>query len=101
MDENNEWIYITENDLHPHLKARMIQRGISPQEIEYTLNRGWGSFDAKPGTLGKTMVYLYQDEWEGQFFEEKEVTVYYKIIDDYLVLLTVKARYGKKFPRGE
>jgi RecA-family ATPase len=62
LSENNEWVYITESDLHPHLKIRMIQRGISPQEIEDTLNRGWESFDAKPGTFGKTMVYLYQDE---------------------------------------
>ena len=34
-------------------------------------------------------------DWEGEFFEEKEVTVYYKIKSDKLILLTVKARYGK------
>ncbi|MEK7395585.1 MAG: hypothetical protein AAB116_01495 [Candidatus Poribacteria bacterium] len=43
------------------------------------------------------MVYLYQDEWEGQFFEEKEVTVYYKIIDEYIVLLTVRQGMAKIF----
>ncbi len=101
MNNNKKWVYITESDLHPHLKSRMIQRGISLQEIEFTLNNGWESSDAKLGTFGKTMVYLYQDKWEGQFFEEKEVSVYYKIIDEYIVLLTVKARYGKNFPRGE
>jgi len=37
--------------------------------------------------------------WEGRHFDEKEVTVYYKLVDDKLVLLTVKARYGKRFSR--
>ncbi len=101
MNESNEWVYIIESDLHPHLKARMIQRGITLQEIEYTLNKGWRASDAKPGTFGKTMVYSYQSEWEGHFFEEKEVTVYYKIIDRYITLLTAKARYGANFPRGD
>ena len=30
-----------------------------------------------------------------KFFEEKEVTVYYKVREEMLVLLTVKARYGQ------
>ncbi len=47
------------------------------------------------------MVLPYQAEWEGQFYEEKEVSVYYKGVGERLILLTVKARYGKDFPRGE
>lgn len=39
-------------------------------------------------------------EWEGQFYQEKEVTVYYKVTDEGLILLTVKARYGQCFPEG-
>ncbi len=39
--------------------------------------------------------------WEGEFFEEKEVRVYYKVINDTVMLLTVKARYGKGFPKKE
>ena len=96
----DKWLQITEDDLHPHLKARMIQRGITLEELEYTLNKGWNAQDSKFGTFGKTMVYTYCDKWEGQFYDEKEVTVYYKIVDGYPVLLTVKARYGKSFPKG-
>ena len=45
------------------------------------------------------MVFPYHAEWEGRFYEEKEVTVYYRRrTDDALALLTVKARYGKIFP---
>jgi hypothetical protein len=46
------------------------------------------------------MVYTYRNKWEEQFHEEKEVTVYYKIVDGDIVLLTVKSRYGKNFPKG-
>jgi len=76
----------------------MLQRGITRQELEDTINAGWSAEDAKPGTLGKVMVFAYNRDWSGKFYEEKEVTVYYKNIGDRVVLLTVKARYGKNFP---
>ena len=66
-------------DLHPHLRARMFQRGVTKGEIEATLREGWEADDAKPRTLGKVSVFPYNDNWEGQFFEEKEVRVYYKL----------------------
>ena len=94
-------IRITDADLHPHLRARMHQRGISRKEIERTLNEGWEASDAKSGTLGKVLVFPYEKEWEGQFYEEKEVTVYYKLAAEGIILLTAIARYGKGFPRRE
>jgi len=100
-DGSDKWINVTEEDLHPHLKARMLQRGVTLREIERALNEGWETSDAKLGTLGKTIVYHYHAEWEGKFYEEKEITVYYKVIDGHFMLLTVKARYGKNFLRGD
>ncbi|MGQ9600071.1 MAG: DUF4258 domain-containing protein [Anaerolineae bacterium] len=93
-------IQVIEADLHPHLRARMLQRGISREEIEQTLNEGWDAADAKAGTLGKVMVFPYQAEWEGDFYEEKEVTVYYKVSGGGIVLLTARARYGRGFAQG-
>jgi hypothetical protein len=90
---------VAQADLHPHLLARMEQRGVNKDEIERTLKAGWSASDTKPGTNGKVFVFDYQAEWLGRFFEEKEVTVYYKVIDEAIVLLTVKARYGENFPR--
>jgi len=94
-------IRITDADLHPYLRARMHQRGISREEIERTLNEGWEASDAKSGTLGKVLVFPYEKEWEGQFYEEKEVTVYYKLAAEGIILLTAIAKYGKGFPRRE
>ena len=86
---------------HPHLLARMEQRGITPDEVERTLNAGWDASDAKPGTQGKVLVFDYQGEWLGRFFEEKEVTVYYKVSGGDVVVLTAVARYGRGFSRGQ
>ena len=86
-------------DYHPHLLARMEQRGITQQDIERTLNAGTDALDAKPGTQGKVLVLEYQDEWLGRFFEQKEVTVYYKVIGGEVIVLTAIARYGSGFSR--
>lgn len=92
---------ITESDLHPHLKARMEQRGVTLEEIQRALDEGWRATDAREGTLGQVIVLPYAQEWEGSFYLEKEVTVYYKQTERGIILLTVKARYGNGFPRGE
>lgn len=86
-------------DLHLHILARMRQRGISREEVERTLREGWPATDTKEGTCGRVMVFAYNMEWEGRFYQEKEVTVYYKLTVTGLVLLTAKARYGRSFPR--
>jgi hypothetical protein len=97
----NPEIKIKESDIHLHIKTRMLQRGISMAEIETTLNKGWNADDAVEGTAGKVLTFSYNAEWEGKFFEEKEVTVYYKYKGNNLILLTAKARYGKQFSRKE
>lgn len=90
----------TEGDLHAHLRARMAQRGVTLAEIQQTLENGWRATDCRPGTLGQVLILSYRAEWEGRFYDEKEVTVYYKVKDGQLILLTVKARYGESFQRG-
>lgn len=84
-------------EIHPHLLARMQQRGITKDEIQMALNEGKDAADCKPGTYGKVMSFRYNKEWEGKKFEEKEVTVYYKVKYKETIILTVKARYGKDF----
>ena len=48
----------------------------------------------------RCVVVSYAAEWEGQFYREKKVMVYYKEIGGAVVLLTVKARYGPSFQKG-
>ena len=98
---------VSTNGALPRLTCTLIYELVwsneeSPdEEIEHTLNAGWAASDAKPGTKGKVFVFDYRAEWLGHFFEEKEVTVYYKVIGEAITLLTAKARYGKDFPRRD
>ncbi len=82
------------------MKARMAQRGVTPDEIERTVNEGRPAKDAKPGTVGNVLVFPYNAEWEGCMYEKKEVTVYYRVVGERVVVLTVKARYGREFASG-
>ena len=92
---------IEKNDLHPHLRERMEQRGVILNEINHVLQNGFEARDAKKGTRGKVFVFEYDDLWLGKKYLEKEVTVYFREQNMELIILTVKARYGKDFPRGE
>lgn len=93
--------FIAEKDIHTHLAARMLERGVTFEEICITFDRGWPADDAKNGTSGKVYVFEYEKEWVGKVFAEKEVSVYYRFIEGRIILLTVKARYGSKFHRKE
>jgi len=46
-------INLSKADIHPHLRARMVQRGVTKEEIEKTLEKGEDARDAKLGTYGK------------------------------------------------
>jgi len=77
----------------------MDQRGITEEEIIQAMNSGELVSDARPGTLGKRLAFPYNKDWEGKLYREKEVTVYYKIINQEIIILTVLARYGTGFKR--
>ncbi len=91
----------SESDFHKHILARMEQRGVTQQDIQTTFEKGWDADNLKEGTLGKVFVFEYNNTWEGKTYEEKEVSVYYKIKDEKVILLTAMARYGKCFKKKE
>lgn len=99
MAESNGFV-LRDDHFHSHVRRRMEQRGVTEEEVRETLDQGWEASDAKAGTKGRTQVFLYDRMWEGTYYDEKEVTVYFKIVEDELILLTVLARYGKDFARG-
>ncbi|EFI36075.1 hypothetical protein Dthio_PD3522 [Desulfonatronospira thiodismutans ASO3-1] len=46
-------------------------------------------------------ILEYESYWEDLYYQQKEVTVYYKQQEgNNLILLTVIARYGQNFFRG-
>jgi hypothetical protein len=56
---NIEKIKLMSSDFHPHLKARMLERGVTEEEVERTMEEGWEADDAKAGTTGKVFVFPY------------------------------------------
>jgi len=40
-NSRSHYVEVLEEHLHPHLRARMLQRGVTREEIERTLNDGW------------------------------------------------------------
>ena len=78
----------------------MELRGVTVAEVRETLRDGWPAGDAAPGREGSTLVFAFNATREGKSYAEKEVSVYWKVEDDVLIVLTVKSRYGKGFPRG-
>ncbi len=89
---------ISQDDLHPHIRARMSQRGVTFDELAHVMARGGPARGSRPGTFGRVAVFPFNAIWEGEYYEEKEVTVYYRKTETGHVLLTVIARYGAGFP---
>jgi hypothetical protein len=87
-------------EVHPHLQTRLELRGISVAEVEEVLRVGWPGGKPRPGNSAVVHVFGYEAEWNGRWFAEKEVTVYFKETDEGRMVLTAMARYGDGFPRG-
>jgi hypothetical protein len=85
---------------HDHIRNRMRRRGVSEAEVEHTLRHGWQCGDAAGGRDCRTFVFALEAVYDGRWYAEKEVTVYYTQQAGETILVTVKSRYGSGFPRG-
>lgn len=94
-------LYVFAVDFSEHFRTRMARRGATPQEVEETLAHGWPCGDARPGAECRVAVFRFEADWEGRWFAEKELTVYFKYDGDQFIFVTLKTRYGAGFPRGD
>ena len=51
---------MNDSNIHSHLRVRMLQCGVTKKEIEETLEKGKDAKDAKLGTYGKVLAFLYK-----------------------------------------
>ncbi len=77
----------------------MDLRGVTDAEIQETLGSGWPCSDPQPGRDCRMIVFDFASTWDGRWYLEKEVTVYYTFEEGTTILITVKVRYGSGFPR--
>ncbi len=60
---------------HQHALLRMLERGTTKSEIEYTIAHG-DTFEAKYGRTGFKHTFAYDDIWLGKHYSLKQVEVY-------------------------
>ena len=78
--------------LHPHAKARAVERGVTDAEVVATVEGG-ESFPAKYGRAGLRRNFPFNSEWGGKHYAVKQVEAYaVKEVGDTIVM-TVIARY--------
>jgi hypothetical protein len=78
--------------LHPHAKARAVERGTTEAEVISTVEEG-ESFPAKYGRLGFRRNFPFDGMWRGKHFLVRQVEAYaVKEVGDWIVV-TVVTRY--------
>ncbi len=80
--------------IDPHTLQRANERGASEIEILETLEDGINIL-AKPGRLGKSRVFRFDNFRNNKHYEEKKVEVYYLIENENIITVTVYVFYGK------
>ena len=77
-----------------HARARAEERGVSESEIKQTVLGGI-EFAAKAGRKAKEKIFGYHREWLGREYEQKKVQVIYLETGEEIIVITVKAFYGR------
>ena len=74
--------------LHPHARARIVERGATEEEVVATAEAG-ERFPAKMGRVGFRRNFTHADMWRGVYFGNKQVEVFAVRENDDWLLLTV------------
>ncbi len=62
-------------NLHPHARARMLERGASEVEVVQAVEGG-EQFPAKHGRTGFRRNFSYDSMWQGRSYATKQVEAY-------------------------
>ena len=75
--------------LHPHAKERLIDRGVTEQEVIATVEEG-EMFHAKYGRTGFRRHFTFDGIWRGKHYSTKQVEAYVvKEGNDWLVITII------------
>lgn len=66
---------------------------LSPKEIIDVINTGF-SIPAKYNRLGKAKIYSFQKQRQGKFYNQKRVEIFYTIVENRVITVTVYVFYG-------
>ncbi len=78
-----------------HSLKQIELRGISREEvIESIHNSTW--LNAEYFRFSVTKVFVFNNNWEGEVYKQKEVKVIFKKENDKIIVITAIARYFKE-----
>ena len=77
---------------HPHAKDRMVERGATEAEVAATVEHG-ERFPAKYGRTGFRRNFLFDGQWQGQRYANKQVEALAVEEPGGWLVITVVVRY--------
>jgi hypothetical protein len=78
--------------IHPHARLRMVERGITEEEIIQTIDTG-ERFAAKYGRQGFRREFIFGKAWQGKSYAMKQIEVYAVVENEEHVVITALAKY--------
>ena len=78
--------------LHPHAQERLVERGVSVEEVTAVIMSG-EQFPAKFGRVGFRRNFNYDQQWRGKYYATKQVEVFVVQELSRWLVITVIARY--------
>jgi hypothetical protein len=79
--------------IDPHTLERAEERGTDENEIIDVIDTGF-SIPAKYDRLGKAKIYSFQKQRHGKFYNQKRVEIFYTIVENRVITVTVYVFYG-------
>ncbi|HVH73977.1 MAG TPA: DUF4258 domain-containing protein [Stellaceae bacterium] len=77
---------------HDHAAARMAERVASEDEVAATINGG-ERFPAKFGRTGFRRNFLFNRQWRGRTYANKQIEVFAVYEDDDWLVISVIVKY--------
>lgn len=77
---------------HPHALERMEERGATENEVKATIEQG-EQFPAKYKRTGFRRNFLFDSNWRGKYYKNKQVEVYAIQEGAAWVVITIITRY--------
>jgi len=78
--------------LHEHIKTRLIERGVSEEEVVLTVLTG-ESFPVQFGRVAFRRNFVFEDFWKGKYYRTKQVEVYAVRENEDWIGITVISKY--------
>ena len=77
-----------------HTLERAEERGTNAKEIKEVINTGF-PISGKYGRTGKTKICEFKQKRHDKYYEQKKVDVFYAVVKDVIITVTVYVYYGK------